>query len=588
MVQEMHGDCIMGDRSGPGDKIRTDNDDKEPRVTEPGNGAEQAGGVHSDELGEQLYGLNMFGDLAPDVGKSELLNSMLSKCLAQFGCKSGSISLFRPDSEELELVVAEGPMCEALPGTRQSLGAGIAGTVAERQEGIFVEDIGESDDFDKSDSGRYKTNSFACVPIVYRGELLGVLSLCDKESGESFGAADVGRMLALAGCSAGTIRQSLHQEKLRSFNIELHRRLDAAIERLQDANQELARLKNFNESILTSIVLGLIAFDDESRVSFVNEAGRSIFGLGASDDVDAQFRNLNINCDDLTWDQVLDAVVKDGRAIQCSTAESVREGETEKQTLSISASPLRDMRRRVSGGVIIVEDVTEQTKIEKRLAASERHAVIGKLAARVAHELNNPLDGILRFINLSIALKDDEDPTREYLTECKRGLERMVGIVSSLLEFSRSTYPAHRDTKLNDVVREAVGTLRHRAEQQGIKVVFDLGDNLPELRCGELIQVFLNLTKNAYDAMKGGGGLTLTSRLEGNNAVISVADSGCGMPDEITNRIFDPFFTTKGPSEGTGLGLAICHDIVEKHGGTIVVDSILDQGTTFTISLPVS
>ena len=588
MVQEVHGDRAMSNTSGPGDKIHTDSDGMEPRMGDSGDAAERAGDVQVDELGEQLSGLNMFGDLAPDVGKSELLNSMLSRCLAQFGCKSGSISLFRPDSEELELVVAEGPMCEALPGTRQSLGSGIAGTVAERQEGVFVADIGESDDFDKSDSGRYRTNSFACVPIVYRGELLGVLSLCDKDSGDSFDAADVGRMLALAGCSAGTIRQSLHQEKLRSFNIELHRRLDAAIERLQDANQELARLKNFNESILTSIVLGLIAFDAESCVSFTNEAGRNIFGLGASGDVGAEFRNLKIKCDDLTWEQVLDAVVKEGRAIQCSAAECAREGDAEKLTLSISASPLRDIRRRVSGGVIIVEDVTEQTKIEKRLAASERHAVIGKLAARVAHELNNPLDGILRFINLSIALKEDEDPTREYLTECKKGLERMVGIVSSLLEFSRSTYPAHRDTRLNDVVREAVGTLRHRAEQQGIKVVFDLADNLPELRCGELIQVFLNLTKNAYDAMKGGGSLTLTSRLEGEKAVISIGDSGCGMPDEIVNRIFDPFFTTKGPSEGTGLGLAICHDIVEKHGGTIVVDSVLDQGTTFTISLPVS
>ena len=578
----------MGNTAGPRNKTPTDSGGMESRVTDSPDGVEQVDDVSPDELGEQLRGLDMFGDLAPDVGKSELLTSMLSKCLAQFGCKSGSISLFRPDSEELELVVAEGPMCEALPGTRQSLGSGIAGTVAERQEGIFVEDIGESDDFDRSDSSRYKTNSFACVPIVYRGELLGVLSLCDKESGDAFGPADVGRMLALAGCSAGTIRQSLHQEKLRSFNIELHRRLDAAIERLQDANQELARLKNFNESILTSIVLGLIAFDNESHVAFSNEAIRNIFGLGAPGDVDAQFRSLDIDCDGLTWEQVLCTVVEEGRAVQCSAAEFAREGEQEKQTLSISASPLRDMRRRVSGGVIIVEDVTEQTKIEKRLAASERHAVIGKLAARVAHELNNPLDGILRFINLSIALKEDEDPTREYLTECKKGLERMVGIVSSLLEFSRSTYPAHRDTRLNDVVREAVGTLRHRAEQQGVKVVFDLADNLPELRCGELIQVFLNLTKNAYDAMKGGGSLTLTSRLEGEKAVVSIADSGCGMPDEITSRIFDPFFTTKGPSEGTGLGLAICHDIVEKHGGTITVDSILDQGTTFTISLPVS
>ena len=576
----------MGNTSGRGKS----KDDGVRKASAVGSAEEVAAGVglQVEELGERLHELSIFGDLAPDIGKNELLSSMLSKCLKQFGCKSGSISLFNPDSDELELVVAEGPLHDALPGTRQPLGSGIAGTVAQRQEGIFVEDIDESDEFSKRESERYETNSFACVPIVYRGELLGVLSLSDKESGEVFTAADVGRMLAVAGCSAGTIRQSLHQEKLRSFNIELHRRLDAAIERLQDKNQELARLKNFNENILISLVLGLIVFDDRFHVTFSNEAIRSVFGFGAPDDIDERLRNLNIDCDGLTWQEVLDAVVGEGRAVRCSNAEYAAEGEAERLVLNISASPLRDVRRRVSGGVIVVEDVTEQAKIEKRLAASERHAVIGKLAARVAHELNNPLDGILRFINLSIALKGEDDPTRGYLAECKKGLERMVGIVSSLLEFSRSTYPAHRDTKLNDVVREAVGTLRHRGGQQGVEVVFDLADDLPDLRCGELVQVFLNLTKNAYDAMKNGGRLAVASRLEGDEISVTVADTGCGMPEEIMHRVFDPFFTTKGPSEGTGLGLAICYDIIEKHGGKITVESEVDKGTTFTITLPVS
>jgi len=551
-------------------------------------GAAQGVGLQVEELGEQLHELSIFGDLAPDVGKNELLSSMLSRCLKQFGCKSGSISLFNPDSDELELVVAEGPLHDALPGTRQPLGSGIAGTVAQRQEGIFVEDIEESDEFSKRESERYETNSFACVPIVYRGELLGVLSLSDKESGDVFSAADVGRMLAVAGCSAGTIRQSLHQEKLRGFNIELHRRLDAAIERLQDKNQELARLKNFNESILTSLVLGLIVFDDKFHVTFSNQAIRSLFGFGAPDNMDKRFRELNIDCDGLTWHEVLDAVVREGRAVRCGSAQYAADGEAERLGLNVSASPLRDMRRRVSGGVIVVEDITEQARIEKRLAAAERHAVIGKLAARVAHELNNPLDGILRFINLSIALKGEDDPTREYLSECKKGLERMVGIVSSLLEFSRSTYPTHRDTKLNDVVREAVATLRHRASQQGVEVVFDLADNLPDLKCGELVQVFLNLTKNAYDAMKNGGRLSVASRLDGDVIRVTVVDSGCGMPEEIMHRVFDPFFTTKGPSEGTGLGLAICYDIIDKHGGNITVESEVDKGTTFTITLPVN
>ncbi len=544
------------------------------------------------QLGERLAELSGLDDLSADVGTTELLRSILARCLKIFDCASGSIFLFKPETEELELAVAEGPMREALLGVRQSLGTGVAGTVAERKQGIFVEDISKSSEFSPRGSPRYETNSFACVPITYRGALLGVLSLCDKRSGQPFDAADVGWMLAIAGFSAGSIRQSLQQEKLRGFNIELHRRLDAAIERLQSANQELARLKNFNESILTSIAFGLIAFDEAMHITFCNEPARQILRLGPPETLDEKLQQLMISCDGLAWPSVLQAVVGEGRAIRCGNAEFVPEGtgelNPERRILSLSASPLRGAHRKVSGGVIVIEDVTERSKMEKRLAASERHAVIGKLAARVAHELNNPLDGILRFINLSIALKGEDDPTREYLTECKKGLERMVGIVGSLLEFSRSTYPAHRDTRLNEVIQEAVRTLRHRAEQQGIKVTFHLDEKLPELRCGELVQVFLNLAKNAYDAMKDGGEFTVSTRLIGDEVVATFADTGCGIPKEILPRIFDPFFTTKAPSEGTGLGLAICHDIVEKHGGKITVESQVGKGTTFTVTLPVT
>jgi len=580
-----------GRKGVPGSKSKPS---KEAPAGAPADGAEQLEELQAQKelLGERLQELSMFGDLGADVGTVQLLESMLGKCLKLFGCKSGSIFLFEAETGELELAVAEGPMRDALLGTRQAVGSGVAGHVAETKEGIFVKDIGKSKEFDKRESERYQTNSFACVPIVYRGELLGVLSLTDKGSTSPFNAADVGRMLAIAGFSAGAIRQSLQQEELRGFNIELHRQLDAAFARLQAANQELARLKNFNESILTSIAMGLIAFDDKFHVTFYNELARTVFGLGTPDEVDEKLRKLVIRCDELDWPQVLNAIVKEGRAIHCAAAEYLPEGanslSAERSVLNLSASPLRDARRRVTGGVVVIEDVTERVKMEKRLAASERHAVIGKLAARVAHELNNPLDGILRFINLSIALKDEEDQTREYLTECKKGLERMVGIVSSLLEFSRSTYPTQQDNNLNDVILEAVRTLRHRADQQNIKISFDLQEDLPEMRCGELVQVFLNLTKNAYDAMKGGGELTVSSRLGDGEVAAVVSDTGCGMPKEIQGRIFDPFFTTKGPSEGTGLGLAICHDIVEKHGGSIAVKSTVGEGTTFTITLPVS
>ncbi len=550
----------------------------------------QADKVH---LGERLHQLAELSDLSSDVGTRELLESMLGRCMNLFACKSGSIFLYRPETEELELAVAKGPMCDRLLGMRQPMGSGVAGAVAKRQEGIFVEDIDKSE-FRRRDSLRYDTNSFVCVPVVYRGELLGVLSLSDKESGQAFNAADVGRLLALAGFSAGTIRQSIQQERLRSFNIELHRRLDVAILRLQNTNQELARLKNFNESILTSIVLGVLAFDENYEVTFCNDTMRGILHLGQAGNADPRFRDLQISCDGLSWPQVLAAVVKEGESIRSASAEYTLPGapagaNPPKLVLNLAASPLRDGRRKVIGGVVVLEDATDRVRMEKQLAAAERHAVIGKLAARVAHELNNPLDGILRFINLSIALKGADDPTREYLVECKRGLERMVGIVSSLLEFSRSTYPPQNDANLNDVIREAVRTLQHRADQQHVKVTFDLEEDLPGVRCGELVQVFLNLTKNAYDAMKGGGEFIIRSRrVRDKELQVTVTDTGCGIPPEIVSRVFDPFFTTKGPSEGTGLGLAICYDIIDKHGGKIAVESQAGKGTTFTVTIPVT
>jgi signal transduction histidine kinase len=542
-------------------------------------------------LGNRLDDFAALADLTADASTVEILQTMLEKCLLHVGCRSGSIFLMDTDSGELEVAVAEGPMREDVLGSRRSVGEGIAGRVAETREGIYVEDISQSSEFAPSQSGRYQTNSFACVPVLYHDELVAVLCLSDKESGDPFDRTDVGRVLAMAGFSAGAIRQSIHQRRLRKFNIELHRRLDAAMDRLEARNQELARLKNFNEGILTSLIMGLIAFDDQLQVTFSNRAALDILQISDAESLAARFRELAVNCDGLPWPDALTAVVHEGRAIRCGSAELGVEGEgparSEGRILNLLASPLRDVQRRVNGGVVVFEDVTDRVRMERRLAASERHAVIGKLAARVAHELNNPLDGILRFINLSIALKGEEDQTREYLTECKKGLERMVGIVSSLLEFSRSTYPGQSDTDLNEVIEEAVRTLRHRADQQRIQVNFDLEPGIPEMRCGELVQVFLNLTKNAYDAMKEGGEFTVTSRLHGDEAVVTVGDSGCGMPVEIVGRIFDPFFTTKGPSEGTGLGLAICHDIVEKHGGTISAESIVNQGTTFTITLPV-
>ncbi len=182
MHHKTRGGHVMGGGSGRGRKKSRKNTG-DSSCTGPAADEAQAEELEAgkEQLGERLHQLSLFGEVSADAGTSELLESMLSRCMSLFACKSGSIFLFKPDSDELELAVAKGPMCDALAGIRQRIGVGVAGAVAERQEGIFAEDIEKSEEFSKRDSGRYETNSFASVPIVCRGELLGVLNLRDKE-----------------------------------------------------------------------------------------------------------------------------------------------------------------------------------------------------------------------------------------------------------------------------------------------------------------------------------------------------------------------------------------------------------------------
>ncbi|MBN1845309.1 MAG: GHKL domain-containing protein [Sedimentisphaerales bacterium] len=242
----------------------------------------------------------------------------------------------------------------------------------------------------------------------------------------------------------------------------------------------------------------------------------------------------------------------------------------------------------VQGGILLIEDMTAQTALAKDLAAAERLAAVGKLAASVAHELNNPLDGILRYINLAIRLTEDGQPQQvaRYLRESRKGLQRMVQIVSELLEFSRSSYSAFQEADINKIVEEAVKTLETQAAEQGVQIVRQYAAGLPTLRSGNLFQVFCNLIKNAVDAMSGGGRLEVSTRLVDHTLRIEFADSGPGLAPEVLDKLFEPFFTTKPAGKGTGLGLSICKDIVERYNGQILVENRPTGGSRFAVCIP--
>jgi two-component system NtrC family sensor kinase len=259
--------------------------------------------------------------------------------------------------------------------------------------------------------------------------------------------------------------------------------------------------------------------------------------------------------------------------------------------LRIICSTLKEAATtKVPGGTIVIEDITEEAGIQRKQANTERLAAVGRHASKVAHELNNPLDGILRYINLAMRIVEQENLEKpiEYLVQCRRGLMRMVQIVSELLEFSRSTYSPMEYAKAEQIIEDAVKTLESRAEATGVLVLRDYALGLPHIRSGNLFQVFCNLAKNALEAMPNGGQLRISTRLVADNTFVAeFHDTGTGLPPENTEAIFEPFFTTKGGDGGTGLGLAICRDIVESRSGRITARNAPEGGSIFTVYLPV-
>lgn len=252
-------------------------------------------------------------------------------------------------------------------------------------------------------------------------------------------------------------------------------------------------------------------------------------------------------------------------------------------------SPLLSGREAIVGGVLTVEDVTRTAAMRRRLESSERLAAVGRLAAKVAHELNNPLDGILRYISMASRLCRDQQDARpvKYLEEAHHGLMRMVRIVSELLQFSRTTSADSDDGDIRTALTDAIKSLEGQAQRRGVALELRIADDVPPLESTSLYQVFTNLVKNAVEAVEGGAGRVTVEALVAAGAVeVRVADNGPGIPPAKLGTVFEPFYSTKEPGQGTGLGLAICKELVEKQAGSLVAWNRPEGGAEFVVRIP--
>jgi len=245
---------------------------------------------------------------------------------------------------------------------------------------------------------------------------------------------------------------------------------------------------------------------------------------------------------------------------------------------------------RPDAAVMYYRDITEECRLQQEAIQQEKMAAIGLLAGGIAHEINNPLGGILAFTQLLLRDTKDNEVLFNDLKEIEGAAIRCKKIVSDLLDFSRVS--KERENCLIDInllLGKAFPFIRGDIQSLNVQLEFEPTDGLPHIKGNpdRLQQVFLNVLTNACHAMPKGGRLTVKTGVDACWRVfISITDTGVGIPLEELSRIFEPFFTTKGPGKGTGLGLSIAYRIIREHGGTIEVDSEVGKGTTFTVCLP--
>jgi two-component system NtrC family sensor kinase len=240
-------------------------------------------------------------------------------------------------------------------------------------------------------------------------------------------------------------------------------------------------------------------------------------------------------------------------------------------------------------------DRHQRAESELKLVQSERQASVGRLAAGVAHEINNPLTGVLTFTHLLLRRKDLAEDVRQDLETVAVSTERVRKIVKGLLDFSRQSKIEPELTDINQLIEKTIPLVANQALVKGVVFCFDPGKDVPArtLDRSQFQSVLLNIIINAIDATDQGGHITITTGMSYSPEAdvkrgieIRIADTGHGIAPEHLDKLFDPFFTTKEVGKGTGLGLSVSQGIVERHGGTIRVHSIVGEGSTFTIRLP--
>ena len=410
------------------------------------------------------------------------------------------------------------------------------------------------------------------VPCVVGGQMVAVIGLGRASDGSLLSSEDLEILKTVSGYIAVAIENS------RLYGQQ------------KQQTDELALLKEFNESIVESVNVGLLAVDEDGRVTRANSTFEEMMGLGREQTVGMLVEEIFDQSFALNLESILGKSKWHLTEIRNAYKLNTYDREGRSLILNVAVAPLRSVSNQQTGAIIVLENVSSRVKLEQTLQQSEKLSSIGLLAAGVAHEVNTPLTGVSSYTQMLLGMIPETDPKHALLQKMQRQTDRASNIVGNLLNFSRTGHAEEfGETEINKLLTDTLQLLEPQLRKSNIEIVKDYANDVPPISCsgGKLQQVFTNLILNARDAMFGGGTITLKTYANGHDTVVvEVIDTGEGIPAENLTKVFDPFFTTKGVGNGTGLGLAVSYGIIQEHNGTIEAQSQMGQGTTFRLVFP--
>ena len=362
---------------------------------------------------------------------------------------------------------------------------------------------------------------------------------------------------------------------------ERRSRLLRSLRELRRSRQEILQERNFKETIFEHVEMGILTLDSEERLTSFNGPATRMLGVG----IESASLGLDLVLSDLP--ELLIPLKEGLQSAESQLWSRYLEVTRDSLTRTYRLAALPMSAGGSQGWLLTFEDLTERVDIRRKMARVDRLASLGRLSAGIAHEIRNPLTGVSLLLDdlHDRLLNRDDDQTliRRALGE----IERLEGLVNELLHFATFPPVIREPGDIVHVLRETLFLIKKQCENSAVELIEGIPESLPLIPIDQdkLKQAFLNLFKNALDSMSNGGQLTVLAVQDALGVKVTIRDTGIGIESENLDNIFEPFFTTKGG--GSGLGLAITHNIISDHGGSIEVESRVNEGTAFVLVFPI-